>query len=215
MGKDPNAPTRPLSAFFRYAATQRDELLKSGKSIGEAGTIMGQRWKKVSAAQKSKYQKEYEKEKVVYDKAFAKYKKTDDYADYQKVKKEKRIKKVLLAAKKDPARPKKPATAYILYANDVRDEVSSDTDGSIGATAKVIGKMWQDLGASERKKYQDKAKVLATKFAKKKEAYEKSASYLKHKAAVDKVTGADKKRKLAEKEKAQKAKKESSGQKEA
>jgi len=204
MGKDPNAPTRPLTPYFRFAATQRAALTKKGLVGIKAAPEIAKLWAKLSESQKTKFQTAYNKERTTYNKAFAKYKITDDYAEYRKLQKARTLRKAQIAAKKDPARPRKPASGFQLYANSVRDEVSDDLESfSIGASAKVIGQRWKKLSAAEKKKWQAKAKGAQVKYAKAVKAYRETDSYKKHKANLDRLSG--KAAKDKEMEKAKKA----------
>lgn len=48
-GKDPNAPKRPLSAFFLFSQDERPEIKKKNPSmsVGDISKEIGARWKKV------------------------------------------------------------------------------------------------------------------------------------------------------------------------
>jgi len=74
--KDPNAPKRPLSAFFLFCADERPsvKVVHPEYSVGEVAKEMGERWSKVTAEQKSKYEASAAAEKVRYEKDMANYK---------------------------------------------------------------------------------------------------------------------------------------------
>jgi hypothetical protein len=48
-GKDPNAPKRPLSAFFLFSQDERPDIKKKtpSLSVGDISKEIGARWKKV------------------------------------------------------------------------------------------------------------------------------------------------------------------------
>ena len=52
--KDPNAPKRPLSAFFRFKATKVNEVkrVNPGATIYDIGKIMGTMWQALPLSQK-------------------------------------------------------------------------------------------------------------------------------------------------------------------
>ncbi|CAF0808511.1 unnamed protein product [Brachionus calyciflorus] len=74
--KDPNAPKRPLSAFFLFCADERPAVkaLFPNYSVGEAAKELGERWNKVPAEVKSKYEAKCAAEKLRYDQELAEYK---------------------------------------------------------------------------------------------------------------------------------------------
>merc|ERR1712127_1304 len=76
--KDPNAPKRPLSAFFLFCADERPAVkaIYPNYSVGEAAKELGERWNKVSAEAKTKYEATAQQEKAGYDKDLAQYKAT-------------------------------------------------------------------------------------------------------------------------------------------
>jgi len=73
--KDPNAPKRPLSAFFLFCADERPAVkaLYPGHSVGEAAKELGERWNKVSADVKAKYEAKAAQDKTRYDKEMTIY----------------------------------------------------------------------------------------------------------------------------------------------
>jgi len=76
--KDPNAPKRPLSAFFLFCHDERPavKLVYPNYSVGEAAKELGERWNKVSAEQKSKYEAQVQLDKNRYEQELTKYKQT-------------------------------------------------------------------------------------------------------------------------------------------
>ncbi|RNA19425.1 high mobility group B2-like isoform X2 [Brachionus plicatilis] len=74
--KDPNAPKRPLSAFFLFCADERPSVKAKypSYSVGEAAKELGERWNKVSTDLKAKYEAKCATEKLRYDQELAEYK---------------------------------------------------------------------------------------------------------------------------------------------
>lgn len=79
---------------------------------------------------------------------------------------------------KDPNAPKKPLTAFLLFSNEVRDEVkkSLPTGSTIGDVAKVIGERWKSVTDSEKTKYGNIYKAEHLKYQEAMKKYEKSGS---------------------------------------
>jgi len=76
MGKDPNKPKRPQTAYFFFLADFRKEMankpLPDGKKIP---TLAGERWKTMGETQKNEYEKMVEKDKIRYEKAMTEWRK--------------------------------------------------------------------------------------------------------------------------------------------
>jgi uncharacterized short protein YbdD (DUF466 family) len=73
--KDPNAPKRPLSAFFIYCADERGgvKAIHPSYSVGEVAKELGERWNKVPADVKSKYEQRAQQDKQRYEKEMDAY----------------------------------------------------------------------------------------------------------------------------------------------
>ena len=85
--------------------------------------------------------------------------------------------------KPDEDAPEKPASAYVLFSNQIRDEVRTQ-NLSFTEIARLVGERWQKLDPSEKRKFDARAAEnkeeynrLLAKY-KKTESYEKYASYL-------------------------------------
>ena len=77
-GKDPNAPKRPLSAFFLFSQDERPEIKKKNPSlsVGDISKEIGLRWKKTSDDVKKRYEQKAAVEKQKYEARLAEYKKS-------------------------------------------------------------------------------------------------------------------------------------------
>jgi len=76
--KDPNAPKRPLSAFFLFSQDERPEIKKKSPSmsVGDISKEIGNKWKKVSDDTKKRYEQKAAVEKQKYEQRLAEYKKS-------------------------------------------------------------------------------------------------------------------------------------------
>ena len=74
--KDPNAPKRPLSAFFLFCADERPNVKAKFPqySVGETAKELGERWSKVSADLKAQYEAKASQEKQRYERESEDYK---------------------------------------------------------------------------------------------------------------------------------------------
>lgn len=74
--KDPNAPKKPVGgAYGCYLAKHREAITKecAGKPVTEISKLAGERWKKLTAAEKEPFEKEYAAKNEEYKKAMESY----------------------------------------------------------------------------------------------------------------------------------------------
>ena len=74
--KDPNAPKRPLTAFFLYAADHRAKVreeLGEGCTVGDISKKIGKQWAEIDDDEKQKYQDQAAKNKAQYEKELEAY----------------------------------------------------------------------------------------------------------------------------------------------
>ena len=74
--KDPNAPKRPLTAFFLYAADHRAKVreeLGEGCTVGDISKKIGKQWAEIDDSEKQKYQDQAAKNKAQYEKELEAY----------------------------------------------------------------------------------------------------------------------------------------------
>lgn len=75
---------------------------------------------------------------------------------------------------KDPNAPKRPLTAYMYYATDMREQVKQENpNATFGDVGKIIGDKWRQLGAEEKKVYEEKAVADKKRYEDEKAAYKK------------------------------------------
>ncbi|KAL2252426.1 FACT complex subunit SSRP1 isoform X1 [Sesamum indicum] len=74
--KDPNAPKRAISAFMFFSQTERENVKKSnpGISFTEVGKVLGERWNKMTADEKSPYEAKARADKKRYSEEISGYK---------------------------------------------------------------------------------------------------------------------------------------------
>ena len=81
--KDPNAPKRPLSAFFLFCHDERPSVKQvyPSYSVGEVAKELGERWGKVPPEVKQKYEQRVGQDKQRYEIEIANYKNKKTQAD--------------------------------------------------------------------------------------------------------------------------------------
>ena len=74
--KDPNAPKRPLSAFFLFCHDERPAVKEAHPtySVGDVAKDLGEKWNKIAPEVKQKYEAKAQIEKGRYEKDMANYK---------------------------------------------------------------------------------------------------------------------------------------------
>jgi len=88
-------------------------------------------------------------------------------------------------APKDPNAPKRPLSAYMLWAAEARGDVAeSHPDYSITEIASKLGKMWKKVSAADKADYVGQSDTLKAAYYKKMEKYKKSSSYKEHQEAL-------------------------------
>lgn len=78
--KDPNAPKRPLSAFFLFCQDERPAVkeLHPTYSVGDVAKDLGEKWNKILPVNKQKYELKAQKAKGEYEKVMIIYKSKGD-----------------------------------------------------------------------------------------------------------------------------------------
>lgn len=73
--KDPNAPKRPITAYFFFASDVRPQIRKENPdlAITEIASLIGQQWRGLTSADKKEYEASASKDKERYDREMAAY----------------------------------------------------------------------------------------------------------------------------------------------
>ena len=149
--KDPNAPKKPLSAYFLF--TQEERLKVKAEfpnySITEVANELGRRWAQIDPAIKQSYEQRYQEFVRQYVQAYKPQKK-----------------------KKDPNAPKQPLSAYFLFSQEERLKVKAKHPNySICEIAKELGRRWADMNPEIKQHYLQKAEEGRQKYDQEMAAY--------------------------------------------
>ena len=137
--KDPNAPKKPLSAYFLFSQEERLKVKAEfpDYSITEVAKELGRRWAQIDPAIKQSYEQRYQESRRQYEQALQAYKP------------QKKI--------KGPNAPKRPLSAYFLFAQEERLKVKAKHPNySICEIAKELGQRWADMNPEVKQHYQQK-----------------------------------------------------------
>ena len=80
-----------------------------------------------------------------------------------------------LKKKKDPNAPSSAKTSYLIYANEVRDEIRKKHPSlAISGITKIIGSQWNELSTDDKQKYVDLAAADKERFEQENHEYEQN-----------------------------------------
>jgi len=79
----------------------------------------------------------------------------------------------------DPNAPKKPKTAYVNFANHLRTDPAIASKGFV-EIAREVGQQWQNLDASEKKKWESVASAAMEEYEKEMESYRRTKKFQEH-----------------------------------
>lgn len=155
LPRDPDRPKLPLSAYLRFAAVFREKSqLKGGV---ETMRKTGEAWKNASEAEKKPFLDIAANEKKVYQAKFEEYKASGK----------------LDAWKRDPAKPKRPNTAFLEYSLERRKDPQL-SKMSVAESAKLIGAEWKAVPQAQKDALQAKAKSKLETYNQDMKAYKAS-----------------------------------------
>lgn len=156
---------RPMSAFFFFSQSLREEVKKTGENTGGIeglAKLAGQRWKELSDTAKKPFEEQAAADKERYQRELA----SGLTVTPRKSKKEKKKSK----DEKDPNKPKRANSAYLYFSADFRK--SKDAQGVKHTDImKLAAQKWKDLSDSEKKKYFDMEKKDKDRYKKEMESY--------------------------------------------
>jgi len=143
-------PKRPKSSFFFFVQQERPALLAvKDANIIEVSKKLGEMWKALSPEQRKPYESKAAEDKVRAGKERAEYEKT--------------------------LPPKRPQGPYIIFANEIRPEVTkANPNEKITKIGALIAERWRALSEETKKSYSAKAQVLREKYDKEFSAWEKA-----------------------------------------
>jgi len=188
MGKkDPNAPKRPLSAYFTWLGENRAQVKQDNPSMPhkEVTSKLGQMWNALDEAVKNEYKSNAQKKMAIWKREFEEYKKTDEYAaEFQAQKQESSATKKKGKKKKppkDPHAPKRPSTGFFIFVSEKRQEVKDslppEEQKKVTIITKKCGEMWKACSPEEQAKYKDRSNKAKEKWKEDMAAYKETQHY--------------------------------------
>merc|ERR1719334_1304419 len=165
---------------MQWAAKARPAIMKAhpGWGVAQIGKQLGKEWKSVTDSERAPLEAKYAKAKASYEKKLDAYKKSRNYKDFQHELLAWKIHATKKPFRADPNAPKRPTSAYMLYAASVRGEiVKANPDMEVAAVMKEQAVWWKALSEEERAPWVKKAAAAKAKHQKLMEKYMKSRNY--------------------------------------
>merc|ERR550517_353975 len=193
--KDVNAPTRFKTSYMLFCDANRKETTQNNPdmSMVELSAVFGQLWGEATDKDKAPFVKQSDKLKAKWEKKMNAYKKTEEYADFQKRKQtDKLIRKYasqLGINKKteftrfpaDPNAPKRPMTSFFCFAEDERVKLAkTHPDNNVPENAKILAQRWKDISEIEKAKYEKMAEQASERHDEAVEKYKRTKKYKKY-----------------------------------
>merc|ERR1712038_443534 len=169
--KDPNAPKKPLSAYFLFSQDERLKVKAENPdySITEVAKELGRRWAIIDPGVKQQYEQRYQSARKVYDQEMSAYKPQKK--------------------KKDPNAPKQPLSAYFIFSSEERLKVKAENPSySICEVAKELGRRWADMAPEVKQRYQQMAEEGRQKYDQDMAAYRQGN--FQNQQTLDQTSGA-------------------------
>ena len=134
-----------MTAFLLFAATRRKDikLADPTASVTHVAKALGEEWKQLGDVERMKFIQLAEKEKEKYDLVKAKY----------------------LKMKAAESGPKRPPTAFFLFAKERRSQIKERfPEAKVTDVAKILGDEWKNIATSERQRFKDTQEKLKKEY---------------------------------------------------
>lgn len=76
--KDPNAPKRPMTAYFLWLQENRNRIKKDGMGAADVAKLAGAEWRSLEDSDKLEWQKRADGDKERYSREMGEYNKKDN-----------------------------------------------------------------------------------------------------------------------------------------
>mmetsp|Transcript_36179 Transcript_36179/g.115064 ORF Transcript_36179/g.115064 Transcript_36179/m.115064 type:complete len:1222 (-) Transcript_36179:108-3773(-) len=183
--KPESAPQRPLDALRAYCK----EMAGSGKGLADLAKTFRE-LPEDDRADREKQAKEamekYQEEAAAFDKTPEGRKYAHAIASYER---RKRLTIAKIKFLKDE--PKRPQSAFMIFVNEKRPEVTKDNPDlkGLGPVQAKLGEMWKELSDEERAAWSAKEAEAKEEHEKAMEEFHKSPNYKKYMAIVSRLSG--------------------------
>ncbi|KAL6502407.1 hypothetical protein OROHE_024685 [Orobanche hederae] len=192
--KKKSTTKKPSPPYVLWCKDHWNEVKKANPEaeFKEISTLLGSKWKTITAEEKKPYEEIYEAEKEAYLKVVGNEKREHEamrlledehkqktamelLEQYLQFKHDTKAEKENKKSKKekDPLKPKQPMSAYFIFSNERRSALLVEKKNVLEA-AKITGEEWKNMTEKQREPYQKMA-------LKNKEEYTKEMEVYRHK----------------------------------
>ena len=148
--KHPDAPKRAVPAYMLYANAERENVKAERPDLThrEILTELGVRWRNLDTAAKAPYESLAAEERVRYQTEIAKWREENPEPKEDKALERRRRRK------KEEGAPKRAQTAFLYFANDVRQAVREEMpEKSHKEVLAFLGERWKAMPEEEKRPY--------------------------------------------------------------
>uniref|UniRef100_A0A5B7CGP3 Putative high mobility group B protein 6 n=1 Tax=Davidia involucrata TaxID=16924 RepID=A0A5B7CGP3_DAVIN len=190
---------RPSPPYVLWCKDQWNEVKKANPDADfkDISSILGAKWKTVSAEEKQPYEEKYQAQKEAYLKIVGNEKRENEamklleeeqkqrtamelLEQYLQFKQESEKENKKTKKEKDPLKPKHPMSAFFLFMNERRAALLAENKNVL-EVAKLTGEEWKNMSEKQRRPYEEMAKKNKEKYIQELELYKQK----KEEEAVD------------------------------
>ncbi|EGD82590.1 hypothetical protein PTSG_03243 [Salpingoeca rosetta] len=155
--KDPNKPRGALTPYMCFNKEVRPAIMQQhpNASVTEVAKLIGAQWRQLTDEQKKPYNDMARTDRERYKEAMKNYVPTPGFEEGGRRRKK----------KKDPNAPKKPKSAYFVFAETRRDALRAQyPEDRVSDTAKRTGEEWRGMTEEQKRPFQLKAQELKQEY---------------------------------------------------
>ncbi|KAJ6826581.1 high mobility group B protein 6-like [Iris pallida] len=180
---------KPSTPYILWCKDQWNEMKKGNPNADfkETSNLLGARWKGLSAEEKKPYEEKYQQEKEAYLQIVSKEKRENEA---MKLMEDEQMQKTAMALleqyllfkeeagkegkkvkkEKDPLKPKKPVSAFFMYASDRRAALHEEAKSMV-EISKIAGEEWKNMTQEKKAPYEEMAKKRMEEYNRQIELY--------------------------------------------
>jgi hypothetical protein len=166
--KDPNKPRGALTPYMCFSKQIRPVIQNEnpGAGVTDIAKIIGAKWRALTDEEKEPFKVLAQKDRARYNAQMKDYVPTPGYDDSGRARRRKQ---------KDPNAPKKPKSAYFLFAESRRAALREENPAAkISVIAKLTGEEWRGLTDEDKKPFFEEAGKLKAVYDQQMAAYKAS-----------------------------------------